>query len=366
MLILNLKIFYPKPNRFSVNWMEVLDDANKIKNLDPSGMLKLVEDQPQQIKEALKLSPAIDKKPEKIVVCGVGGSAIGGEILSVWARDKCKIPIQVNRGYTLPSFVDKKTLLICVSYSGETEETISCFKQGVKIGCQIVSISSGGTLSRLSRKNNCLHISIPSGIPPRAAIFYTTVPQLMLVQNLGLARCIKEIKESVELLEEARDILPSSPTDKNPAKQLAIKINHSIPCIFGAGISVPAAKRWRTQFNENSKIIAREDELPEENHNDIVGWFGDDKTKDFVAILLRDKKEHKRIKLRFEFLKDLLNEKAKYVAEVWCKGKSDLAKIFYWIHFGDFVSLYLAFLRNVDPTPVSVIQELKMFLSKKK
>ncbi|MEM4293672.1 MAG: bifunctional phosphoglucose/phosphomannose isomerase [Thermoplasmata archaeon] len=348
-----------------------MDDVEGMKKVDISGLLPLTVRFPEQIEEAMDIAmhslAGFSYKPEKIVICGMGGSAIGGDITAAWAFDKARVPIFVVRDYFLPAFSDENTLVIAASYSGNTEETISGFEDALRRKCKVVTISSGGLLEKKAKENGVLHIKIPSGMPPRGATAYMLVPQLLILEACGIAPCGEELKESVEVCKGLRENLrPETPVEKNQAKIIAKKILGSIPNVFGMGISAPIAKRWRTQINENSKMIAREDVFPELNHNDTVGWSGDPMPERFSVIILRHRGEFERNRMRIEITKELVLKRSREIIEVWATGASDLAKMLSLMYIGDFVSIYLAMLRDIDPTPVPVIENLKKLLAERR
>lgn len=348
-----------------------IDDVEGMRKVDASGLLPLTLRFPEQIEEALEIGRKalfeFSYKPEKIVICGMGGSAIGGDITAAWALDKAKVPIFVLRDYLLPAFCDEKTLVIAASYSGNTEETISGYEDALRKKCMVVTVSSGGILERKAKENGTLHIKIPSGMPPRGATAYMLVPQLLILEACGIASCEEELKESVEVCKLLRENLkPETPSEINQSKIIAKKVLGTIPNIFGMGITAPIAKRWRTQINENSKMIAREDVFPELNHNDTVGWSGDPLPERFSVIILRHKGEFERNRMRIEITKELVLKKAREIIEVWASGETALAKMLSLMYIGDFVSIYIAMLRDIDPTPVPVIENLKKLLAEKR
>ncbi|MCX8173987.1 MAG: bifunctional phosphoglucose/phosphomannose isomerase [Thermoplasmata archaeon] len=351
--------------------MVEIDDVVGMKKVDASGLLPLTVRFPEQVEEAMGIAKrALENfsyQPEKIVICGMGGSAIGGDITAAWAFNKARVPIVVLRDYFLPAFCDENTLVIAASYSGNTEETLSAFDDAIYRKCKIVSISSGGLLEKRAKENGVLHIKIPSGMPPRGATAYMLVPQLMILEAGGIAACEAELKETVEVCRVLRENLkPETPSGRNQAKIIARKILGTIPNILGMGISAPIAKRWRTQINENSKMIAREDVFPELNHNDTVGWSGDPQPERFSVIILRHHGEFGRNRMRIEITKDLVLKRAREIIEVWASGKTDLTKMLSLMYIGDFVSIYIAMLRDIDPTPVPVIENLKKLLAEKR
>ncbi len=348
-----------------------IDDVAEMRRIDKSGLLTLTEHFPEQLEEAgniaRKALQDFNFRPKNIVICGMGGSAIGGDIVATWALDKAEIPIFVVRDYFIPAFSDEHTLVIAASYSGNTEETISAFNDALAKRAKIVSISSGGILEKISVANGVPHIKIPSGMPPRGATAYMLVPQLLVLGAVANLDVERELEESIDVCRRERENLKAdTPLEINLSKRIAKKLIGSIPNIFGMGISAPIAKRWRTQLNENSKIIAREDVFPEMNHNDTVGWSGDPKPERFTAGLLRHKQEFERNRMRIELTKNLVLNRAKEIIEVWGEGETDLSKMLSLMYVGDFVSIYIAMLRDIDPTPVPVIENLKKLLAEKK
>ena len=292
----------------------------------------------------------------------MGGSAIYGDILKEWLRDRLDIPIFVNRDYNLPKWVGKDTLSIFLSYSGNTEETLSSFREAIKRKSLCVGISSGGKLEEICKEKSIPHVKIPSGFQPRAAIAYLLFPTIKIIQKIGLLDNVDgEIKETVKISQEISDNNKKEiKQSNNLAKSIALSIKDTFPHIYAWRYYVPIARRWRTQINENSKMIARFDEVPECNHNDIVGWTEQTEMAAMSScIFLRDKDEPNRISERYNFMKDVFEKAGAKVLEVEALGKGLLARMISLMYIGDFVSCYLAILRKVDPTPVYVISKLK-------
>ena len=352
-----------------------LDNVELIKKTDPSDMLGLVENLPQQCEKAVEniknfnAGPDYLKgKPSNIIITGLGGSAIGGDFIRTCFLNEIKIPIVVNRYYHLPKFVREKSLVIAVSYSGNTEETLSAYNEARERKAKIVCLTSGGKLEENCKSDNIPFLSIPSGFPPRASLGYQTLGLVGIFVKLGLVKDKSaEIKESIETLRSLRDEMKRDvPTEKNPAKKLATKLQGKIPVIYASqDLTDVVALRWKDQFNENSKAFAFNNVFPELNHNEIVGWeFPPALLKNFVVIMIRDKKENPQVKKRFEITGKLLKGLASEVVEVWTKGKSTMARLYSSILAGDFISVYLALLNGVDPTPVRRIEELKKQLIK--
>jgi glucose/mannose-6-phosphate isomerase len=335
-------------------------------------MLDICAQFPNQIRDSMSISeiPEISHimKIDNVIISGMGGSGVSGDIIASLFWDKLDVPIMVNREYSIPKWANKDTLAIFISYSGETEETIKLFKHATQKKCKIIGISSGGKLQELCASRAIPHIHIPAGIPPRAATPYLLFPSIKILMNVGLVKdtISADIEETIHVVEDIRDKNNKLVAEHdNPSKQLAQQLLNTIPQIYGWGIYEPIARRWQTQFNENSKLIARADFIPECNHNDIVGWAQNrEVSKLFSCILFRDKQEESiYMTTRLDFMKTLFNEVAAQTIEIQAQGKSRLAKAVSMMYLGDFVSCYLAVLRNVDPEPVDIITELKKRLA---
>lgn len=343
----------------------ILDDFEKIRQVDKSNMLSFCVDAPKHYGKAAELARKMKvsyPKPKTIIVAGMGGSAIGGELFKDWARDRITVPIDVCREYHLPAYANKNTLVLTTSYSGETEETLSTFLEAYKRKCMMISISSGGALQEFADKLGIPHLVVPSGMAPRATLPYLFMPLPAILQKIGLVTNVDaEFSETVEILRQvSSENSPEKPLISNLSKMLASNINGTIPTIYGFGFYRAVAQRLKTQFNENSKNPAKWEYFPELNHNEIVGW---EKTKEFAkwfsVIFIRDFEEPEEIKQRIEFTKEVVDKQKIRLFEVWSKGESSLAKMSSVICTGDFASVYLAVLRGVDPTPVNTISMLK-------
>jgi glucose/mannose-6-phosphate isomerase len=351
----------------------MLDDLEKISRIDKSNMLGIFDKFPDQIKTSFDVenSSILGSylKIDNIIISGMGASSISGDIVQNLFIDKVDIPVFVNRQYFLPKWANKNTLLISQSYSGNTEETLSTFKNGHQRRCKIIGITSGGKLQELCEKSQIPFIKIPSGLPPRTATGYILFAALFAFKKIGVLKpdFDSEIQEALTVANELRNqIKKEVPEKENISKQLAKKILNTIPQVYGFEFYTPIAKRWCTQFNENSKLICRYDEVPECNHNDIVGWsMNPEVSKKFSCILFRDSdNESIYISKRLNFMKQLFEEVSGNVIEIQIKGKKRLAKMIYTMYLGDFTSCYLAILRGIDPTPVEAITQLKSELTK--
>jgi glucose/mannose-6-phosphate isomerase len=296
----------------------------------------------------------------------MGGSAIGGELLRDWARGKIYVPIEVNREYHLPAYANEETLVLVTSYTGDTEETLSSLLDAIKKKCMIYCITSGGTLMRIASGLNIPYLQVPSGMPPRAALPYMLIPLLMFLEKIGLSEVSGEFSEAFSIIEEIeKQNAAEIPIKDSLAKTLAVNIESFIPVVYGFGIYSGIARRFKQQINENAKMMAKWDNLPELNHNEIVGYEKTEKHKErFAAIFIRDKDEPIEIHSRIKITKDLVETTKTSLYEVWSQGKNSLAKMLSVIVIADFLSNYLAILRGIDPTPVQTIDKLKNALKK--
>ena len=350
--------------------LEIVDDPDEIGRIDRSDMLSFCVEAPRHYAQAAKLAKTLSvdyPKPNTIVVAGMGGSGIGGELLKDWARDRITVPIEVCKEYSLPAYAHKNTLVFVVSYSGETEETLSVFRDAVRRKCMIICISSGGKLDEFAEKLSLPHLLVPSGMAPRATLPYLLMPLIMALEKIGLVSGVDdEISKITRVLEQiSTENSPEKPLSSNFSKKLAADIKGTVPAVYGFGFYRTVAQRLKTQFNENSKNPAKWESFPELDHNEIVGWeAAGEFAKCFSAIFIRDAEEPNEIHQRIEVTKGLMNRHVGKLLEVYSRGESRLAKMTSVICTGDFTSVYLAILRRIDPTPVNTITVLKQKLEK--
>lgn len=346
----------------------VLKQLEIIEQIDGAKMLKAIEDFPDQCEEAVSLARTFEltlNLPEirSVLICGLGGSGIGGDIVKAVLGGEADFPVVVNKGYGLPSFANGTTLCIFVSYSGNTEETLACFEQAVRRGCPIIVVSRNGRLADRAVDERIPWIQIPSGLQPRAALGYLTLPILVCLERLNLIRDVgSDLAEATRILRDKRESWwRHNIIEQNPAQMLAMKLTGKLPVIYGSeGAPEVAALRWKCQFNENAKIPAFWNVFPELNHNETQGWEQlRETTASFSLIILRDKADPDQVKRRIKFTRELIEEQFGQVLEVWAEGESRLARILSLMYYGDFVSTYLAILNGVDPTPVQKIETLK-------
>lgn len=343
----------------------MLDNVQLIRELDKGGMFEVITSLPDHFREGAKIAKKIDLKrfnPKHIVVTGMGGSSIAGDILASWLRDEIEIPIIVHRDYSLPRFVGEKDFVVAISYSGDTRETLSAMKAALKGRSKVVCVTSGGKLEQMCQQEDVPFVKIPSGLPPRGAIGFLFSSLPILLQKMGIRDSEKDIESVIQQLTFMREkLVPETTTENNPAKKIAIKIFGKTPVVYSSRAYTAIGKRWQNQFNENSKVLAWSGPLPEIDHNEIVGWNGDEGARRYVPIILRDERESGEMERRLDATKRVLEKRTK-VLEIQGKGETLLARMFHCLYIGDFASAYLAALRGVDPTQVKAIEELKKML----
>ncbi len=352
----------------------LLDQINEVKELDSEGMLQKVMDLPFHCQDARKRvlaePPIFPKgKMKSVVVSGLGGSAIGGEILRTMIWKSAKFPFSVNRHYELPGWVSKDTLVICSSYSGNTEETLSVFRKCIAKKRRILVVSSGGELMNQARKKEIPYCEVPGGLPPRAAFGYSFITLLTALESLKLIpNQDSHFNEMLNLLVDLSfQYGLENPSKKNKAKQVAKFLKGKLPVIYSGQDHLDSvALRWKCQFNENSKQIAISNVIPEMNHNEVLGFSAKNfLTKSMAIIFLRHPQmDHPQIKRRFDILREIVKTRTAGVMEVNAQGKSLLAQMLSVLYLGDFASVYLAFLKGVDPTPIKLIDRFKILLSR--
>jgi glucose/mannose-6-phosphate isomerase len=352
-----------------------VDDAlspEHIRRLDRSAYLDLLMTFPQQLDRAGKIVDELSvdlpaRSIDKVVVAGMGGSAIGGDLLRTYLLEDLPIPFLVHRDYSLPPFVGADTLVFLSSYSGDTEETLSACERALASKAHLVGIASGGRLAELAAEQGFPLIRIPGGLPPRAAIGYSFVALLGRLVKVGLVTDrTSDLEETRELLEHKKVAYGIEvPASDNLAKDLATRLFQKFPIIYAWGWRYGAvAARWRGQLAEVGKQLSSHHLLPEMNHNEMAGWqHPAELLSQAIVILLRDRKEPERIRRRMVLTGRSLASRAGQVVDVWADGRSLLARLFSLIYLGDFTSYYLAALNGVDPTPIESIEQLKSQLA---
>ncbi len=300
-----------------------------------------------------------------IVFCGMGGSAVAGDVLRSVFRDRLDTPVEVNRSPVLPNHAGPSTLVAICSYSGNTAETLASFRDALSRGCRVAVATSGGSARSLAEANDIPVIAVPSGYQPRAAFGHLAFAWLGALEAMGVLPALAgEVQETVSLLDElAAEFGPDVPTARNLAKEIAETIGDRVPVVWGAeGVAAVAAMRWKTQLNENGKVPAFAASMSELDHNEVVGWtrpYGER----FAVIALRTDDENAEIVPRFSLSEDIAAASGAVTIEVHSQGRSPLARLLTLVYVGDMASAYVGLRRGVDPTPVVVIDELKAALA---
>ncbi|MBI2860083.1 MAG: bifunctional phosphoglucose/phosphomannose isomerase [Chloroflexi bacterium] len=349
-----------------------LDDRRLYQQYDPSGMVSRIGELSWQCQQAWQMAMSFDlpedySEVEKVIILGMGGSAIGGDLAASLIMAKSRAPIIIQRDYHLPGFVDEKTLVIASSYSGNTEETLTAFTEALETGARKLAITTGGKLKALAGKAGIPVFIFDYPAQPRAALGFSLVPILCFLQKLGLAPDRSaEVAETVTGLEElSARIKETAPLADNQAKQLAQYLHGSLPVVYGSGLLSEVAHRWKTQINENSKAWAFHEVLPELNHNAVVGYqFPQELIGRIRVLMLRSPLLDARVQLRYRVTAQLLEQAGVSYQVVDAGGSSTLCQAMTMVMLGDYMSYYLALLYGIDPSPVKVIDFLKEQLAR--
>jgi glucose/mannose-6-phosphate isomerase len=343
-------------------------DRAGIEAADPRGILGDVLAQPLQLGDALwrAQSAGIGRRdrPGGLVVCGMGGSAIGGDLAAAALGDRATRPITTIRGYALESWTAPDCLVLCTSYSGATEEALACFEAAGAAGAGRVALTTGGQLAEAARAESVPVIGVPAGMQPRAAVLYMLVATLECAALCGAAPGVHaEIDTATALLERlVEEWGPDAPEDSE-AKALARRLQGTIPVVHGAGPTSAPARRWKTQLNENAAAAAFWSELPEANHNEICGWPRGRDLAPLSAVFLEDPDQHPRIHRRIALTAAEVERAGAPVTRVEARGESRLERVLSLVLLGDLASVYLAVLDGVDPTPVEPLDRFKAALA---
>ena len=349
-----------------------LDDLAALRDADPSDALGTLERIDEQWVEAMRRARAVVGLPTRhgigtTLVCGMGGSGIAGDVLDAVARGRGGSPVTVVKGYQLPEWVGPNTLVIACSYSGNTEETLACFEQAVQRKVRLVAITTGGELAQAARSHGVCVIPPVEGLQPRQAFVSLAIPALLVAERLGLVRDLTDELAEAEgvLVDRAKLFGRDQPREVNEAKRIAEQLDGVVPLIWGQeGVLEVAAARWRCQLNENAKVPAFSSVLPELDHNEIVGYDpGVPALADIGVVVLRGPEEHPGIVARIDATLDEMRGSVRSVVEARAVGSTPLARLMSSVLLGDFVSVYLAIRRGIDPTPVIAVEQLKRRLS---
>ncbi len=353
-----------------------LDDLNIYKEIDNQDLYRNIQELPFQCKNAwIEINklvlPSYYLKVNKVLILGMGGSGIGGELACDFTLQTSEIPIYTHHNYGIPEFIDEKTLVIAVSYSGNTEEIIDGFVEAYKKDAKLIAITSGGELEKLAQKYRAPYYRFAYKSPPRAALGYLFISIMGILKKLNIADISQQdINTTISMLQSQlekmnRDI----PTVKNPAKKLAQVLSEKIPIIYGADFMRGVAIRWKTQFNENAKVISYAEVIPESNHNSLVGLeFPESIQELFYFIILQSRFDHPKSKIRQDFFEKTLKKQKISVQSIILPSSTNcvLAEICGMIYWGDLTSYYLAIINKIDPYPVEIINQLKQTIKGEK
>ena len=346
-----------------------LNSRETLTALDPKGILTLTEQFPDQCRKALAIAeeaklPAMPQRPSLTVLTGMGGSAAGGDFVRAMFEAYGSTPFVVNRDYRLPNYVGLGDLVFCTSYSGNTEETLSAYADAKKAGAKVVAVTSGGKLAEIARADGHAVIIVPGGQPPRTALGFMLIPVLVVAEKLKLIPA-QDYPRAFDLLTQCVQSWTVEGGDAQP-KEIAESLHDRVGVLYGLGTwQGLIAGRWKSQINENAKCMAFAHTLPEMNHNEILGWTGAGEQGKFTVVALQDGSETEKMKTRLRVTREIIQSKSETpYHEVTAKGESLLEKLLSLALFGDFVSLFLAALNQVDPETIDSIDLLKEELAK--
>lgn len=312
----------------------------------------------QQLREAVKIGTEANLKASKkpinnVLICGIGGSGIGGQIVAKLTQLEATVPVATCNEYFLPAYVDENTLIVASSYSGNTEEVLSLLDQAIKKGAEIACITSGGQVLQLAKKNNYNVIEIPGGNPPRACLGYSFTQLLVYMAHYGIIKnsAIPDIESAINLIDSKEEEILALATQT--AKQLSGKL----PIIYSSAVYDAVAVRFKQQLNENSKMLCWNNKFPELNHNEIVGWT--QKNDDLAVVFINDEEDFYRTKARRNFTKKLVDQYAGVICDINVVGSNEIEKIIYLVHLTDWISVKIAELNGTDSIEIRVIDALK-------
>ena len=307
------------------------------------------------IGEKAKLS-AYSNSIQNVVIIGLGGSGIGGTIVSEIVAPFATAPIAVNKDYFLPAYVNENTLVIVSSYSGNTEETVQALQIALDKKAKIVCVTSGGKVLEVAKEKGLDFILIPGGMPPRACLGYSLTQLFYILNfyNIISDSFKKDLVNSIKLLDLENESI------QNEAENIAKKLLNKIPVVYASAGSEGISVRFRQQLNENAKVLAWHNVIPEMNHNELVGWTKPE--EGLAVVIFRSGEDYDRIRKRIEINKKVIEQYAPEIIEIYAKGGSSIERMFYYIHIGDWISVFLADLKGIDAMEVKVIEHLKSSL----
>lgn len=349
----------------------MLDDVNVLAQRDP-GNTRIAA---AHITNQAEFVPMIEAAPEiasgareigAVVLAGMGGSALAADMLKVLTMDTLAVPFEVVKGYQLPKFVNEKTLVITISHSGNTEETLSCYRQAREYGCQLAAMATGGKLIELAKQDAVPHVVVPSGGQPRMSTIYHLRGLLKLLEQFSVldTALYDELGAIGPWLDQQTASWQADvPTAKNYAKQLAMKLVGRTPVFYGGEVTWPLAYKWKISFNESAKNVAFWNQYPEFSHNEFIGWSSHPVEKPFAVVDFHSALERPRIVERMELTDQLLSGMRPKAEVVEIHGETLLQQMLWGVALGEFVSIYAGILNGVDPEPVALVERLKRELS---
>ena len=345
----------------------MLDDANVIKQRDPSGALEAVASLPEQA----RFQPMIDGEPislgiKSVVMAGMGGSALAADMVKILTRDELTVPVEVIKGYDLPNHANESTLVIALSHSGNTEETIECYFQARQAGCQVAAMATGGRLLELAAQDNVVRAEVPAGAQPRMSTVYHLRVLLKLLEKFGLIghQLFDQVSESSDwLADKLREWSAESPLEHNYAKQLATHAAGKSAVFYGGQLTAPIAYKWKISWNESAKNVAFWNQYPEFSHNEFMGWTSHPVDKPYAVFDLRSSFERPRIAERMELTDRMLSGMRPKARDISLIGDNLVQQFLWGLALADMASIYCAILNNVDPAPVALIEKFKKELS---
>lgn len=338
----------------------MLDDLDYIHRFDSNNAFEVISNQYLQLQQEFEV-PTQRLPVDTIVFSGMGGSALAAQLSQTWPG--YRVPFEIIRGYEIPEYVSERTLFIAASYSGNTEETLTSLDAAKLKKAHVICVSAGGKLKEIAEKDGLTHVVLPEGLQPRFAVFYALKALVTILEQCGLAGVNDggaELLSTVEFLKKhTKDWSPDVETTNNQAKQIAKQLVGKTPIIYAGRKMFPAAYKWKINFNENAKNTAWCNQLPEFNHNEFLGWTSHPVEKPFGVIDLVSRFEHPRVLKRFEVTDRLLSGKRPKSIRVEAQGDTILEQLLWTVALGDMVSIYLALLNGVNPTPVDLIEKFK-------
>lgn len=342
----------------------MLDDLKYIHERDGQDALGLAEKQWQQLQHEFEI-PEIEGKFDNVVVAGMGGSALSAQLVYNWPS--LKVPMAICRGYDIPAFTGENTLFIASSYSGNTEETISALEQAEKTGAIVVCMTGGGQLAEIASQKNITLANLPQVTQPRYAALYSFKALITILQQAGLVETEHTNKELAEAAEFFSSTVsqwrPDVPTEHNYPKQIALELMGKSVAIYAGPKMSSAAYKWKISVNENAKNVAWWNQIPEFNHNEMIGWSSHPIDKPYAVVNLLSSFEHERVQKRFEVTDRLLSGRRPASINLQAEGSNVLEQLLWHVVFGDFCSIYLALLNGVNPTPVELVEKFKQELN---